>query len=89
MPPCLWFLARVAAAWIVEDEGGSDAHVRLGLDIMYEVPPGSAVAQRPTAWEAIPRGGEAHDLVAIHNALNQAAAQMESALPQRRGSLEP
>lgn len=78
LPSPIWFLAEVARLFLLDGDDGEPERVRLGLDLLYQTLEMDEATRRPRRWALIKGHHEADDLVAIHNALNQAAAQIEA-----------
>lgn len=90
VPGWTWMLAEVARISMVQtDDDAQDddateqdlGRMRLGLALLYqplEIDPATGL---PSRWELLKGHSEADDFVAIHNALNLAAAQMQAEAP--------
>lgn len=79
LPEPFALLAEVARVYLIEAEEGEDDvdRVRLGLSFLYEALPADETGDSP-GWELLGPRGESEGFVAIHSALNQAAARMQS-----------
>lgn len=82
VPRWSWFLGDVARIWVeTDEEDAAGTRIRLGLSLMYQTLTQDPITEWPARWSLIPSEGEADDLVALHSALNQAAARMDSVAP--------
>ena len=84
VPPRIWLLAEAARMSLFEVAEEEEDRVHLGLAFLYQALKVDAVTGRPLTWQLIKGNSEVDDFVAIHNALNNAAAQMQSDSPVAR-----
>ena len=80
VPRRIWMLAEAARVFLLEGEADEEHRVRLGLAFLYQAQV-DAASGSPQSWEMIRGHGAASDFVVIHNALNQAAARIQSDSP--------